>query len=352
MARLDDGRMNGSEVIDLRSDTVTRPSAAMMEAIARAEVGDDVYGEDPTINALEERTAGLLGKEAGLFVPSGSQANLVALLTHEVRGEEVVLGQDSHTMRFEAGGAAAVAGAQFSVVPGHGLFTADQVRSRIETRTLHNPGTRLVWVENTHNMGGGRVFALEEMKRIRQVCDEHRLGLHMDGARLFNAAVATSRPARHYADVVDTTSICLSKGLGAPCGSVLVGPRAFIDGARRNRKMLGGAMRQAGLLAAAGLHALEHNVERLAEDHANARLLAEGLSAIDSMSVDLPSVETNIVMADCSDVTAGRLAELCRARGVLFHPMGEHRIRLVTHLDVSREQVLAAVERIGEALRA
>jgi threonine aldolase len=342
--------MAGDGIVDLRSDTVTRPSAGMMEAIMRAELGDDVYAEDPTVNALESRACATLGKEAGLFVPSGSQANLISLLAHVARGDEVILGQDSHCMRYEAGSGAALAGVQFDVIPGDGLFTAEQVAGRIHERTLHNPGTALVWIENTHNMGGGRVFPLAEMERIGVLCRERGLELHVDGARIFNASVATGVPVAEYASHAGSISFCLSKGLGAPVGSVLVGTRDFIDRARRFRKMLGGAMRQAGVLAAAGLYALEHNVERLAEDHRNARVLAGGLGAIDGMSVDPASVETNIVMAECVAMDGARLAGLCRDRGVLFHPMGGARVRMVTHIDVSREQVLEALERIRGVL--
>lgn len=352
MARSEDVGMHSGKMIDLRSDTVTLPSAGMREAIMGAGLGDDVYAEDPTVNALEARAAALMGKEAGLFVPSGSQANLACLLTYGVRGDEVILGQDSHCVRFEAGGGAAIAGAQFSPVPGDGRFTADDVQERLQTKTLHNPGTALVWVENTHNMGGGRVTTLEEMGRIGALCRQEGIPLHMDGARIFNAAVATGVPAAQYASHVDSLSFCLSKGLGAPVGSVIVGSRSFCEEARRNRKMLGGAMRQAGLLAAAGLYALENNVERLAEDHEHARILAEGLAPLDGLDVDVSCVETNIVMADCTAMDAAGLARECRERGVLFHPLGHRRIRLVTHLDVDRAMVGSALERIAETLGA
>ncbi len=344
--------MADRDVIDLRSDTVTLPSPGMREAMMSAELGDDVYGEDPTVNALEAAAAEILGKEAGLFVPSGSQANLVSLLTHGVRGREVILGQDSHTMKFEAGGGAVVAGVQFNVVPGDGRFTAEQVRERLQAETLHNPATGLVWIENTHNIGGGRIFPLEEMERVSGLCRERGIPLHVDGARIFNAAVATGLPASRYAAVADSISVCLSKGLGAPVGSVLTGTRAFCEKARRFRKMLGGAMRQAGVLAAAGLYALENNVERLAQDHDNGRVLAEGLAALDGIEVDVSSVETNIVMARTSRTDAAGFAARCRERGVLFHPLGERRIRLVTHLDVDRRMVLDALDRMKEVLAA
>ena len=346
-----DEAMGGLGIIDLRSDTVTRPGPGMREAMARAEVGDDVYGEDPTVNALEERSASLAGKEAGLFVPSGSQANLISLLTHVPRGEEVIVGEESHCVRFEAGSGAVIGGVQWSVIPGDGRFTAGEVRARIRERTLHSPGTALVWVENTHNMGGGRVFPLDEMHRIRDLCREKGIPVHLDGARIWNASAATGRSVAEWAAPVDSLSFCLSKGLGAPVGSVLMGSRDFVDRARRFRKMLGGAMRQAGVIAAAGLYALDHNVGRISEDHESARLLAEGLRGIAGLEVD-GAVETNIVMGRTSTMEARLLAEACRARSVLFHALGERLVRFVTHLDVSREMVGCAVLRIRETLGA
>lgn len=344
--------MSDPHVIDLRSDTVTRPSEGMREAMMSAELGDDVYGEDPTVNALEARAAEILGKEAGLYVPSGSQANLVSLLVYDVRGDEVILGQDSHTMKFEAGGAAAVAGAQFNVVPGDGRFTAEQVRERLKEETLHNPGTGLVWIENTHNIGGGRIFPVEEMERVSALCRERGIPLHVDGARIFNAAVATDLPASRYAVLADSISVCLSKGLGAPVGSVLCGTGTFCEKARRLRKRLGGAMRQVGILAAAGLYAFENNIERLAEDHENCRILAQGLAGLEGIEVDVAAVETNILMAETTAMDAASFAGRCRERGVLFHPLGERRIRLVTHLDVDRPMVLEALDRMKDVLAA
>ncbi len=344
------GRMDEKDIIDLRSDTVTRPGAAMREAMARALVGDDVYGEDPTVNELEKRAAHLTGKNAAMFVPSGTQANLIAQLVHVTPGEEVIAGEHSHCMRYEAGGGAAIAGAQYCVVPGNGLFTANDVKKRLSARTLHNPGTCLVWMENTHNMGGGIVFDTDEMARIWQVCSENDIRVHVDGARIFNASAATGVPVSEYASCADSMSFCLSKGLGAPVGSLLCGSGEFIDAARRMRKRLGGAMRQAGILAAAGLFALEHNVERLEQDHDNARLLAEGLKATRGIEVDLESVKTNIVMARPTRMTAPVLSARCKQRGVLFHPLTETRLRLVTHLDVTREMCVQALERMREAL--
>jgi len=342
--------MDERDVIDLRSDTVTLPTPAMREAMLRAPLGDDVYGEDPTVRALEERSAGMLGKEAGLLVPSGSQANLIALIAHIRPGDEVIVGENSHCIRYEAGSGAAIAGAQFSVVPGDGRFTAEDVTARLERETLHNPGTALVWVEDTHNMGGGRITPLAEMRRIAAVSRDLGLAIHVDGARVFNAAVAEGVPVAEIAAAADSISFCMSKGLGAPVGSVLCGTREFVERARRLRKRLGGAMRQAGVIAAAGLHALDHHVDRLADDHANARLLAEGLGSAGGIRVDPGVVETNIVMADVDAMDAPDLVRRCAAAGVLFHPVGERRVRLVTHLDVDARDVARATDIVREVL--
>lgn len=344
------GRMTDDKAIDLRSDTVTRPSDDMRAAMAEALVGDDVYDEDPTINALQAISAEVVGKQAALFVPSGSQANAIAQLVHVTAGEEVIVGQGSHCMRYEAGAGASLAGAQYSVVPGNGLFTLEDVQERLSVQTLHNPGTCLVWMENTHNMGGGIVFPMEEMKKISALCAERSIPVHMDGARIFNAAVATSIPVNEWAQQADSISFCLSKGLGAPVGSLLCGSAGFIEKARRMRKRLGGAMRQAGILAAAGIFALKHNVDRLADDHENARMLAGRLDAAEGIEVKMDSVQTNIVMADVTAMSASEFAARCRELGVLFHPMGERRLRLVTHLDVTAEMVDEAARRMEQVL--
>jgi len=341
-----------STIVDLRSDTVTRPSEGMRRAMAAAEVGDDVYGEDPTVNRLEERCAALAGKGGALFVPSGSMANLVAQLCHVGRGDEVIVGEGSHCMRYEAGGGAALAGSQYAVVPGGGLFTAADVEARARVRSLHSPGTALAWIENTHNFGGGVVFPPGELRRIRELASGLGIALHMDGARVFNAAAACGRPVGELAALVDTLSFCFSKGLGAPVGSVLCGAAELIGRARRWRKMLGGGMRQAGVLAAAALYALDHNVERLAEDHANARLLAEGLAQEGGgLRVDPRSVETNIVMAGTGGKDPAALVRALGERGVLAGAVDRGRVRFVTHLDVSRRQVEEALPLIRAAAR-
>ena len=335
-------------VIDLRSDTVTRPSEGMREAMALAPVGDDVYGEDPSVNELETFAADMVGKEASLFVPSGTMANLISQLVHSRRGDEVILGQDSHCMLYEAGAGAAIAGVQYHVIPGDGRFTAEQLEELIKERTLHTPGTGAVWIENTHNMGGGLVFPLAEIRRIAVLCRSRRVPLHMDGARVWNAGVAGGVGVREIAAEVDSLSFCLSKGLGAPVGSMLCGSSEFVENAKRLRKRLGGAMRQAGIIAAAGLYALQNNVDRLFQDHFNAKRLAGGLANVAGIDIKAKSVETNIVMATIRSGwgTGASLQAAAREKGVLFHALDKQRIRLVTHLDVSTVDIDRAVKAI------
>ena len=335
-----------STAIDLRSDTVTLPSPAMRDAMRDARVGDDVWQEDPTVHELEELAAAMTGHDAGLFVPSGSMANLIAQLAHAGRGDEVICGQDSHCVRDEVGAGAALAGVQYESIPGDGRFTAEQVRERLRPRTFHTPGTALVWIENTHNLAGGTVFPLAELRRIAALCGERGLPLHLDGARAFNAAAALGVPVREITAPFTTLSICLSKALGAPVGSVLCGPRTFRERALRLRKMLGGGMRQAGILAAAGVYALRHNVTRIAEDHVNARRLARALADAPNVRVDPAAVETNIVMIGVPGSAPARVEKLAQ-RGVLAWAPDDRRIRFVTHLDVDAP----AIERAGKVIR-
>jgi threonine aldolase len=339
-------------MIDLRSDTVTRPTPSMREAIARAVVGDDVWGEDPTAIALEERVAGLLGKEAALLVPSGTMANQVALLTHTHRGDEVLVGWGSHCYCYESGAGAALAGVQFQVIGREGLYTAEDVAAALRPPELHLPPTSLVWLENTHNRGGGRIFPQADVVAIAALARQHGLAIHIDGARLLNAAVATGRSPRDLAEPADSTSICLSKGLGAPAGSVLAGSRRFIGRARRFRKMLGGGMRQVGILAAAGLYALEHHVDRLAEDHQKARALAESLAGLPGVRLQPERPDTNIVIFDLVPPApdAPTLLQACRSRGLLLSQMSLRRVRAVTHLDVDAESCRAAAAILRELL--
>jgi threonine aldolase len=336
--------------IDLRSDTVTRPTSAMREAMFAAELGDDVLGEDPTVRQLQERYATLFGHEAALFCPSGTMTNQIAIRLHTRPGDEVICADLAHVYLYEGGGIAANSGCSVRLLAGdRGRFTAEDVRAAINNRAdSHLPWTRLVCIENTVNKGGGACWDLEELRRIRAVCDEQGLALHLDGARLFNALVARGEsPAAHGA-IFDTISICLSKGLGTPVGSLLIGSREHIARAHRLRKLAGGGMRQAGFLAAAGLYALDHHVDRLADDHALARAAARSLDTCSFVAAVLP-VETNLVIFRLRpDVPAAALLAHLAERGIKASTMGPDLVRFVFHLDVPAE----AVERIDAALRA
>ncbi len=338
-------------MIDLRSDTVTRPSEAMREAMARAAVGDDVYGEDPTVNALQEKAAALLGKAAALFVPSGTMANQLALRVLSRPGEEVVVEGRSHVIRYEQGAGAALSGVQFHWVgTERGIMAPEQVEAAIRPKDPHTVPTALVWLENTHNAGGGTIYPIKTVEHIRGVAQKHGLPLHLDGARLFNAVVATGVSAAEYARHCDTVSFCLSKGLGAPVGSLVAANEgSLMDKLRRSRRMYGGAMRQAGIVAAAGIYALEHNVARLEEDHRNAKRLAEILREIPSVSVDVEAVQTNIVIFHVVEhsLSATAILEALKKEGVLINSIGGTTFRAVTHLDVTSKDIEAA----GQILR-
>jgi threonine aldolase len=338
------------DIVDLRSDTLTLPTPAMREAMARAEVGDDVWEEDPTVKRLEALAAERLGKEAGLFVTSGTQGNLISVLAQTQPGQEVVLDVDSHIFNYEVAGAAVIGSVQMRPVQtARGFLSPEQVREALRPANIHLPTTGLVCVENTHNRHGGTCCTPEEIAAVAAVAHEAGVPVHLDGARLFNAAVALGRDVRDFARPVDSVTFCVSKGLGAPVGSVICGGAALIGRARRLRKMLGGGMRQAGIIAAAGVVALQTMVDRLAEDHANARTLAEGLAKMPGVSVDLASVQTNIVIFRVG--TAARAAELvqgCAARKVKVHAMGPAAIRCVTHKDVDAEDIARALEAVRE----
>jgi threonine aldolase len=341
------------KLIDLRSDTVTKPTPAMREAMARAEVGDDVYGEDPTVNRLQERVAALLGKEAALFVPSGTMGNQVSLGVLTRPGDEIVCDAGAHCVSFESGALAALWGVQpRTIAADRGLLDPAAVEAMI--RPVHDvyPRTRVVAVENTHNRGGGAVYSLERVRAIAEVARRRGLHLYMDGARLWHACAATGVAPDAYAREATLVSVCLSKGLGAPAGSVVAGPRELVAEARRLRKRLGGGMRQAGVLAAAGLHALEHHVARLPEDHENARRLADGLVAAGA-SLVLP-VETNLVFAAFPGRAAADVSPRLAKAGVLANPEGSRPdvLRFVTHLDVSRTDIDDAIARIARAVSA
>jgi len=334
-------------VVDLRSDTVTRPTGQMRSAMATAEVGDDVYGEDPTVRALEERVADLLGTEAALFVPSGTMANQIALRSHTKPGDEVVISRDAHCWRHESGALAAIAGVQTVMVAGH-TFTGADVRAAFKGEDPYQAHTRVVAVENTHNMGGGVVWEPAALADVTQTAKQLGIAAHLDGARLWNAAVASKRTEKELARGFDSISVCLSKGLGAPVGSLVAGTRDFIRKCHRFRKMHGGGMRQAGILAAAGLFAVEHHRARLVDDHVHARALAEALANTKHVTVDLSRVHTNIVMIDLERGTGEAVVALAREDGVLLGTAGPHRIRAVTHLDVDRDGVMRAAKVIAD----
>jgi threonine aldolase len=332
-------------MIDLRSDTVTRPTAEMRRAMAEAEVGDDVFGDDPTVNALEREVAEITGKEAALFIPSGSMGNQLAIACQTRPGDEVLVGDGAHPVWMEAGGAAALSGVQLTLCGEGGLFGADEMEAQIKPLGYSTPRTSLVCVENTHNRAGGRVFPQKDADDICARAKARGLATHLDGARVWNASVATGLSVARLAAPFDTVSVCFSKGLGAPVGSALCGSRELVERARRFRKMWGGAMRQAGVLAAAARYALAHHRERLAEDHANARALAEAISRVRGTTVDLVRVETNLVNVDLDDTLhAEDVAKAARENGLAINASGPRRLRAVTHLDVSRDAVLRAVE--------
>jgi threonine aldolase len=334
-------------MIDLRSDTVTRPDGAMREAARDAEVGDDVYGEDPTVNELEARVADILGMEAALFVPSGTMGNQVAARTHTERGQEVVCERESHVYKWELGGLAQHSALQARPLDGddRGVLAPEQVHEAYVEADGHRAGTGLLTLENTHNSKGGTAIAPDRIDAAAEAAHDHDVPVHLDGARLFNAAVAHDVPASRFADPVDSVMTCLSKGLGAPVGSMLAGPADFVERARRVRKLMGGGMRQAGIIAAPGLRALD-NRDRLAEDHSNAERLAAGLDAIDGLAA--PTPETNIVVVE-TDTPAEAVVTACEDEGVGCVAFGEYRVRFCTHWDVDAADVDAAIERVERA---
>lgn len=329
-------------VVDLRSDTVTLPTPRMMEAIGRCELGDDVFEEDPTIKRLQSLAAEVLGKEDALFVASGTMGNLVAVLTHCGRGDEMIVGDQAHIFFYEVGGSAALGGVHVRTVPnGRGIPSAADVEAAIRGQDVHFPSSRLLCLENTHNRCGGVAITPDETSAVAAVAHNHGLKVHLDGARLFNAAVALRVQPRDLVGDCDSVNICLSKGLSAPVGSVLVGSRDFISRARRNRKMVGGGMRQAGILAAAGIVALQEMVERLAEDHANATALAHGLATMKGIRIDLSSVQTNIVVVeiDRPDISASQFIAQMAEEGVRVVGFGGNKVRMVTHHGIERSHI-------------
>lgn len=340
-----------ASIVDLRSDTVTRPSTAMRQAIAAAEVGDDVLGDDPTVIRLQQRSAELLGKEAALYVPSGSMANMVSIRSVCEAGDEIICDDTTHSYNYETGGPAALCGASMKLIDGpRGLFTAEQVVACLRPRNPHSPRSRMTIIENTNNRGGGTIWPIEQVAAVASVSHEHGLHVHMDGARLMNACVATGRKPTDYTRRVDSVSMCFSKGLGAPVGSIVAGPAPFIERCQRFRKQFGGAMRQAGILAAAALYALDHNIDRLSEDHANARRFADGIATLPGIRLDRAGVQTNIVIFEVDSAlgTADEFSSTLRKHGVWMFAVGPQRLRAVAHMDVSSAQIDQAIAAFRE----
>ena len=337
-------------LIDLRSDTVTRPTPGMWAAIQTAEVGDDVFGEDPTVNRLQERVAALLGKEAALYVPSGTMSNQICVKAHTQPGDEMLCEVGCHIYNNEAGGPAVLSGIMCRTIAGdHGVLDLSQLEDKIRPADDHLVRTRLVSLENTHNRGGGRVYPLEKIRAISVWARQHGLLMHLDGARLWNAIVATGLPAVQWGRHFDSVSVCFSKGLGAPIGSALAGTQEFVTRARRIRKLLGGGMRQAGIAAAAALYALDHHIDRLADDHHNAMVIAQAIADTPGLRLDPPEVETNLLWfeVDPQLATAKEVVAVLQQRGILIYAAGPYRLRACTHLDVSA----AEAERVAETIR-
>lgn len=340
-------------LIDLQSDTVTRPTQEMRAFMAKAPVGDEQKQEDPTVNALQERVAALLGKEAALYLPSATMANEIAIKVHTQPGDEVIADRTAHIINAEAGGPAALSGVMVQALEGRrGVFSADQVEQAIRREAPHYPRARLVSVEQTANLGGGTVWPIEQLRSIVEVARRHRLHTHLDGARIMNAVVASGHPAPEHARGYESVTFCLTKGLGCPVGALIAGDRAFIAEARRLKHRFGGAMRQAGIIAAAGLYALEHHVERLAQDHTNAQILARGLAEIRGIEIDVAHVETNLVFFDVAGtgLTAEEVVDRLLARGVRVGAITRTQLRAVTHLDVSQADVERAVSIMQDVL--
>jgi len=338
------------KTIDLRSDTVTRPSDEMRRVMMTAEVGDDVFNDDPTVNRLQDYVAELLDKEASLYLPSGTMANQVCFKTHSQPGWELICDRECHVVNYECAGPVVHSGLLTNMIDtDRGMIPAETVRANYRVKTLHSPETRIVALENSHNHRGGTILPQDEILKVRDVCDDLDLIFHLDGARIWNVHVATGLSLAELVRPFDSVSVCLSKGLGAPIGSMILGTKDFIEKARRTRKLFGGAMRQVGIIAAAGLYAVQNNIERLTEDHANARWLAERLNQLDVFNIDLSRVETNIILADTTgEHTAASVLDKMREVGVWAVPFGHRVIRFVTHLDVNHSDCEQAFERISE----
>lgn len=340
--------------VDLRSDTVTRPSSEMRKFMMEAEVGDDVFGEDPTINRLQKMVAQLTGKEAALFVPSGTQGNEISVHAHTQPGQEIIVERFSHIVNYESGAPAMLAGVQVNPIDGiRGIFTAEQVAQAIRPEDDHYPQTGLICIENTHNRAGGTIFPLEEIKKISRLARKHHLKLHLDGARLWNASAATGISIKEYCSYVDSVMLSFSKGLGAPVGSIVAGTKDFIRKAHFYRKAYGGGMRQAGILAAAAIYAIEHNLERLPDDHLRTRQLAQVLQELDGFSLDMETVQTNILIFDvhAEFMTPETLVARLKEKGILMLPIGPRQVRAVFHFEVTDEDLNYAIHVIRELAR-
>ncbi|MHB1049790.1 MAG: low-specificity L-threonine aldolase [Bacteroidota bacterium] len=336
-----------TQIIDLRSDTVTRPSQAMREAMANAMVGDDVFGEDPTVNDLQQSVAAMLGKESALFVPSGCMSNQLALKAHTNAGDEVIMEQDAHMFNYETAAPAVLSSVQVKTIPGiRGVFRAEDLLPHIRPALYYMPKTKVICIENTHNRAGGTIFPLDEIKKISSFCKEQGILFHLDGARLWNASVATGIHVKEWAQYFDSVSVCFSKGLGAPVGSAICGNQQFVAAARKWRKVFGGGMRQSGIIAAGALFAIRNNIDRLAEDHKKASFFAREISKISSFEIDMESVQTNIVLVDVQKTgkTPQQVIDSLKARGVLISGGTFTKFRAVMHLDVSMQQVEYAVD--------
>ena len=330
------------EYIDLRSDTVTKPSAAMREAMMNAEVGDDVYGEDPTVNKLQERIAGMFGKEGALFVPSGTMGNEICIKVHTQPGDEIIVEQDSHIFVYETAAPSLLAGVQMATIAGAGgVMTVEQVENKIRPKVYYLPTTKLICIENTHGRSAGSIIPLEEIKKIRKLTQEYNIKMHLDGARLWNASIGSGVPVSEYAKYFDSISVCFSKGLGAPVGSIIIGNKMLIEDSRRYRKIFGGGMRQVGMLAAAALYAIDNNIQRLSEDHKRAKHFAQELSRLNQLEINPAEVQTNMVIADISKSgkSQSEILSLLKSQKVLLTPERSNSIRAVMHLDVTSAQV-------------
>lgn len=347
--------MTKNNFIDLRSDTVTKPSDGMRTIMAQAVVGDDVLGDDPTVKELEKKVAELLNKEAAVYVPSGTMSNQIALYTASNRGDEILCETGCHIVNYEAAAPAAISGLLVHLLPGErGILSAETIEQNIRPINIHCPITKIIALENTHNRAGGTIYPKETIAEIEKVARKNNLWMHLDGARLWNAHVASGVALDVYASYFDSVSVCLSKGLGAPIGSVLSGSAEFIERARKTRKMFGGGMRQVGIIASAGIYALDNNISRLAYDHMNAKTLANGLSRIKGLTIDMETVQTNIVIVDIDPeiYTAETFIEALSKEGVLCVPFGPARVRFVTHLDVNEEDCKKAVEAVSKIMSA